>query len=76
MRACVCVFVLVQYACVHWQSSNPVFTVTPQQLMSSVEAPLVSEACVHVYYSVCVVSTWCDFYYQGAERLVDSMAPE
>lgn len=56
MDLCVCLFMFVWYTCVHLQSSNPVFTVTPQQLMSSVEALLVSEAFVHVhvYYCVCV----------------------
>lgn len=45
---CAFVYACVVYMCAHLQSSNPVFTVMPEQLMSSAEALLVSEACVNM----------------------------
>lgn len=48
--ACVCIYNIYTYACacVYVRSSNPVFTVTLQQLMSCIEALLVCESCVHI----------------------------
>lgn len=43
--------------CVCVQSSNPVSTVTPQELTSSRGALLVSEACVNMHVCVCVRPT-------------------
>lgn len=51
---CVCLCLCGIHVCVHKQSSNPVFTVTPEQLMSSAGALLVSEACVNMCVRVCV----------------------
>lgn len=55
------IYACVVYMCAHLQSGNPVFTVTPQQLMSSTEALLVSEACVNMCVSVCV-SVRCPYW--------------
>ena len=50
---CVCLCLRGIHVCVNLRSTNPDFTVMPQQLMSGVEALLVSEACVLVCVCGC-----------------------
>lgn len=66
---CVFVYACLGYTSAHLQSSNPVLTVTPQQLMSITQAPLVNEACPGVHACLCVsaavlccLATWSQYF--------------
>lgn len=66
---CVFVYACLGYTSAHLQSSNPVLTVTPQQLMSITQAPLVNEACPSVHACLCVsavvlccLATWSQYF--------------
>lgn len=66
---CVFVYACLGYTSVHLQSSNPVLTVTPQQLMSITQAQLVNKACPSVHACLCVsalvlccLATWSQYF--------------